>query len=511
MSVYKYNGTSVIDEVTIRKVANGSVRAYLHGREGLDMATVQSIKDKIEEAGFEWLSFTLDGKPVLEVRGFEKRNVFTNLISSEKQELPLLNFLSQNKFIQGKPTKSEEPGDRIGWKELFKKNTLFLSGLAMATADIGFSIYGFKEAKIHKMVNPHHQRDFSEMLAGFSYLGGSTMLSLYGRNDQSDLQVREMAGMILEKAQERGMVMDDSAAASLGKERKEGVFTKVDNFFRKHPAEVGNMMYFTAGTLIAQSALRNRALAKPRPDMTAQQISEMRKGGWGDTALGTTTMASGLFATFGKEKVADPDAPKKHGLGAVVDWIQSNPLAVASYGYIGSTLCHAYTTYVERKEAIRASKDLKLSASERLIAGEKVKAVPWRVLFIGATLVGEFLLSISSKGHGQGVVSDNSVNDSSVAIAADLILRQPKPMQEELIKYLGNFLGQPDVLAIGDEDAIKLLRQQVETMRNNPWAMSASSSSKNKRQSILASPQADAWRAKLASQQAGEPSLNLPA
>jgi len=456
LSVFSYKD-SVIDEITFKKTANGAVRAYLHGAAGVSADTFETIRTQLHDADFETIPFTLNDKPALEVRGFNK-------------EPQLLAVLDKNGWVKDKPQIKKDPEDNITWWDWFRKRTMQLSGVAMALADTGFIIYGIKEAKNHKMINPQHKRDFSEALAGFCYLGGSAVLTMYGRNDQSDLQIRDMAKLILQNAKERGLDVEGSAAAKLGDQPKETILTQVDNFFRKYPSEIGNMMYFSAGAFVAQAALRNRALSKPRPEMTAEQIHKMRLGGWGDTALGSLTMASGLLATLGKEKAADPDAPKKTGISGFTDWLWRNPLAMASYGYIGSTLFHTFTTYVERNEALRAMKDMTLTANERLIATQKAGAVPWRVMFIVCTLIGEFLLSISSKGHGEGVVSDNSVDTSAVAIMADLIVKQPLAFQDSLIEQMGKFLGSPDVLAMPDTEAVEILRKQVEALRQNPWA-----------------------------------------
>ncbi|MFO0389751.1 MAG: hypothetical protein ACK502_08565 [Alphaproteobacteria bacterium] len=460
MSVYKYPESQVIDEVVFKKTAQGAVRAYLHAKDDIPSEKVHEIRDVFKQNGWQAVAFNLDGKSTLEVRG----------LKTEKKFLELLN---EHKWVSGNSDHQKNPEDRISFMDKFRKTSLQSSGVAMAIADIGFIIYGLKEAKIHKAIDPtHEKRDFREALAGFSYLTGSTLLTLYGRNDQSDLQVRDVAGAMLKHAKDKGLIIpDDSALTSIGTPKKENTLGKLNNFLRQHPSEVGNMSYFTAGLLIAWSALTNRALAKPRPEMTAKQISEMRKGGWGDTALGTTTMASGLIGTFFKEKAPDPDAPHKEGIAKWWDNFMRSPLAIAGAGYVGSTLCHAYTTYTERKEALRAVADTSLSAKEHMLADMKVKAVPWRVLFIGATLVGEALLIMSSKGHGEGVQIDDTVDQSIYAISADLIARQPAEMRAGLIDYMSGYLADPKVLG-GDRQKIAAeLKVDIDNMLKNPWAL----------------------------------------
>lgn len=459
MSVYRYPQSKVIEEITFKKTENGAIRAYLYAQNG-DKAP--AVLQALRGSGYECIPFTLDGKPTLEVRGF-------------KREDDLLAFVKRHEWVEGEPAIQQDKADHISWLGKLRKRSLQASGVAMAVADIGFTVYGFQEAKAKKMINPEHRRDFSEALAGFSYLSGSTALTLYGRNDQSQFQIRDAAQLIINRAREQGYeVPGDSAANSLGGKPERGVLKKVDEFLHKHPSEIGNMLYFSAGALIASSALRHRALAKPRPEMTPKQIHEMRKGGWGDAGLGSTTMTAGLIGTFMKEKAIDPDAPHTHGIIKAVERLKSNPLTIASMLYLGSTACHAYTTYTETKEARRVVKDLSMAKSERAISAFKLKAIRWRILFICATILGEILLAISSKGHGEGVVSDDSVDKSIVAMTADMIVKQPRNLQDGLIDYMAGFLGRADVLALSDQDAKEKLRIQVEALRQNPWACTVS-------------------------------------
>ena len=488
MSIYAYQHCKVLDEVVFRRTANGALRAYIHACPQIEKGKVEEVLQAFKAKGYESIPFTVNGKPMLEVRGFKRESEF-------------ITMLSDNGYVDDKPTITQEAADKNSWGDLFRKRSLQLSGAAMMVADLGFIAYGAKNKR------------WEEALAGLAYLGGSATLLGYGRNDQSAFQIREGAQLILEHAKQKGYAIpEDTSAADVGGVRRDSVVRKVDNFFRQHPSEIGNMMYVAAGGLIAKSALQHRALAKPRDDMSAKQISEMRKGGWGDVGLGSVTIGSGLIATTVKEKAKDPDAEHHSGVGGIVDWIRESPLRAAGYGYIGSTLCHAYTTFVEHKEAKRVVNDKKVSLKERGHAQEHLNAIPWRVLFVTATLAGEVLLSISSKGHGEGVVSDSTVDDSIVAVAAELITKQPKHMQEALIQEMGKFLGMQDVLALKDDEAVDRLRRQVEEMRCNPWASKVPEAAPEAEKLnpaavadkvVLAKEAVPAWQAKMAATDKG--------
>lgn len=494
MSIYTYPQSKAIDEVTFKKSEKGGIHAYIHARTELDATTITSIINTLRGLGWQCIPSTLDGKPQLEVREF----------GHEKRLLAAL-----EEWVTGEARIQDTQDDNISFKEKFKKRSLQASGVAMAIADLGFIKYGWEESKLHKMINPGHRRDLRDALAGFSYLTGSTIFTLYGRNDQSDVQIREVAKGMLQYAKEKGLnIPSDSALSTTDKKDSKGIFKRVDALFQAYPSEIGNMAYFAAGSLIAWSALQNRAFGKTRPGMTKKQIHEMHKGGWGDTLLGSTTMVSALIGIFGKEKAHDPDAPIKKGWAKMWDYLASNPLSIAGIGYMGSTLCHAFTTYSETKEARRVARDLTAPHSERIFAEFKKGAMPWRCLFIISTIIGEILLTISSKGHGQGVVSDNSVDKSIIALTAGLIAKQPVSRQNILIEEMANFLGRSDVLATKNEEVTNLLRAEVEAMRRNPWAL-ASGPLPEKSLPAVHPAKLPAWQAKVAAETASrEPQLS---
>jgi hypothetical protein len=450
VGTYRYNESPVIKEVAFKKTGNGAIRAYLSACPDAGSEVLQGVLSHLQQSGFECIPYTFDGKPALEVRGF-------------RNDAHLITGLVDGGFIKGKADVQLDKNDQISWLDKLKTRSLQASGVAMAIADIGFIVYGMKEAEIHRRFGSNNKRDFSEALAGFCYLAGSTTLTMYGRNDQSQLQIREMAETILKNAKERGFdVPDDSVVSDIGKKRDEGLMAKVNNLFKKYPSEIGNMCYFGAGAFIAQSAMRNRVL-KGLPGGGTDW------GGVGDTALGSTTMLAGAIATFMKEKAHDPDDKKETGIKGGIEWLKSNPLSTAGMLYIGSTLCHAFTTYFDTQRSRNIVKAGGAATEQGQIAKFKLEAIPWRIMFVGATLVGEVLLSISSKGHGDGVVSDNTVNSSIIAMSADLIAKQPDHRQDALIDYMAGFLGRSDVLAMKGEEACKLLRQEVEALRKNPW------------------------------------------
>jgi len=473
VSIYNYNQPGVIDEITFKKTANGAVRAYLHARDGTDAATIQTIQQALREADFECVPYTLGDKPTLEIRNFKK-------------EMRLLKTLGEEEWIKGAPSIKLEKEDQISWWDRFRKRTLQASGLTYVVGDLGFFTYGKRE------------KDPLVVAGAISYFLGTLSLLFYGRNDQSDLQVRDLAKDIEHFVNDQKITLpQDSALHDLTKDKKQSLLEALNDFGRRYPSEIFNTVTALAGVFVATAAYKNKVRFKPKIGMDAKAIREMRQEGWMDLGLGVTTTISGLLATLVKEKIPDPDDPPAKGFAWIWEKIREHPLAISGGGYMVATMCHAGSTWKAYREAKRVG-DV-----------ERLSSVPGRAVFVAMAFLSEFLLAISSKGHGQGVVSDTSVDDSAVAIAAELILKQPKNVQDNLIQYMGKFLGQPDVLAAGDEDTTQKLRRQVEAMRNNPWAQTTAT--KNEPHAIATAtpkPETPTWQAKLAAKEAAQPQLS---
>ena len=434
MSVYKYNQSKVIDEITFKKTAKGAVRAYLHARPEVGVEELNHAIKILKDAGFECIPFTLDGKPTLEVRGF-------------KRETQFLSLLNDNKLVNGNAEIVKQPEDIIDWRDKLKERSLQLSGLFYVVGDYNFFTYGRREA---------HPED---MLAGLMYAGGTTALVGFGRNDQSDRQVRDLSKKIMHHLAEAGVKLpEDHALHHLVTTKKKNLFENVHDTFERYPSEMFNLFTGLAGACITASALKYKVLKTPAAHMDLHAIKAMRTEGWLDVGLGTLTMASTAIGGLVDEKAHDPDAPQSHVVQAVLDWVRERPLTVAAAGLLVSTGCHAVSTYKAYDEA------------KRIGDMGRLGAIVNRATFVATNLAAELLISISSKGHGEGVVSDKSVDISAIAVAAELIAKQPEDVRESLIDYMGKFLGQPKLLAMDDQEVIKLLRHQVEAMCSNPWA-----------------------------------------
>jgi len=428
-SDYSYPESKIIDGIIFRESARGAHRAYLHASTMADNNALHDAVEKLVAKGWQCIPYTFDDKPMLEVRGFAR-------------DSQLVSLLSELKLTSGQVSISENEKAAPGFIDRLKKRSLQASGVFYGVGDAYFIGYGHKgESKLNTA-------------AGIFYALPTPVLLAYGKNDQSSLQIEDLSRQMSKYLTNEGIKLpNECSLQSIVDDHKKGLIKTTNDLFQRYPSEFMNLSFAVAGACIAAAAV---------PYLGKGVVKDKRLENWLNVGVGASTISSGLFAAMVNEKKHDPDAPKKHGLAAVWEWAQEKPLAVAGIGYIVSTFLHAASAKVGMRSKDPAHRE----------------AVKMRWVFVGASLIAELLVAISSKGHGQGVVSDNSVDNSVIALSADLISKQPPAMQESLIEHVATFLGRPDVMAVKDANIREKLHTQVEAMRNNPWAHAVDASPK---------------------------------
>ena len=479
MSIYRYSD-SLVDEVTIRrsKQSKGDI-GYLHARSDARPDELAALREALHHEGWQVVPFQFDGQPTLQVRGF-------------KTEDKLFEYLGQRGHIRGTPRIEKTENDRITTKEKLKKGTLQASGAFYVLGDAGYTTYGYKGSNAWNI------------FAGLFYFLGSASLLRYGRRDQSEPQVKNIAEKINRFLYNEKVTMpDDCALKEITKDKDKGVLHKIENFFSRYPAEMMNIFFTVAGLCIIASVfgelkelgkksveysqMLKKGIANPAEkkfiEKELKEIPHHYAAKYLDIGLGSLTAASGLTSAFMKEKSPDPTKPKRKGLAGVWDWVREKPLRIAGYGYIGSTLCHAVSTTIEINKSNQFIKEYggvsasQFGATAKDFSGaldnaiSKKKSLPFRALFVGANLIAEFLMSISSKGHGEGVKSDGGVERSVYAIAADAIARQNPDLQPQLVERMSGMLAAADVIGGSAAMHVAGIMEQLNGIRANPWVM----------------------------------------
>lgn len=469
MTNYLYNPTSTIEKIAFKKADNGSTRAYLVAGDHASEADIVKVVKAICDQGLYAIHSMCDGKPALEVRGYLFEKSVRDLMSGKN-------------FVMGEPKIEQEKG--ASFTESLRGRTLQgTSGFFMA-ADYCYSRYGYLEG---------HPEGVA---AGIAYGIGSATMGLVGTNAQAVDEIKRQTRKLLAYTKEHGIDTSKSFAVPIVTENnKRDVFHQIVDFLQTYPTEIGNSFTSLAGSLIAYESYKYKVAPK-------FPAGHSKASGYMDIGLGLSTITSGLVGAWVKEKKHDPDVPRQAGLAGMWEWIQERPLSVAAFGYMCSTACHTFSTIVDYRKAH--------STGDQKTLG----AVKWRAGFIGCTIIGEILMALSSKGHGEGVKSDPSTEDSVLSIAAEIIVGQKPAVQAELIDNISTFLGRADVLGGKDTDMKQRLAQKVAMMRNNPWAHALSEVNKDAVPAAIAARPAmakelTAWQAKVAASQALTPTTSL--
>lgn len=438
MPLYQFQSGSILDEVAILTNESGGTRAYLHAAAGTRPDQLLQIQTSIEHLGWKAVPIVHDGKPVLEVRGFKKHAA-------------ALKTLRDNGWTQGEPATTALDGDVRTSKQKLENATLRAAGLSYNVGDTAYLWYTVQkfldhrlEATATRMGNFFNGLDIA---GGIGYAMGSLALTKYGSRDQSQNTIQEASRKVQNYLRREGCAVNDqSALRKVVKDPKRNFWGQLDHTFAKYPSETLNSVYVGVGAVLSAAAFYRTITAFNAGDRETA-IEEA----W-DVGLGTITAASALTGLLVKEKKIEDDERRK-GLGRVLDWIQEKPLRATGFGYMVATLFHANSTRLKYKK------------NDPVVR----KSIIGRAIFVGANVVAEILMALSSKGHGTGVKPDESVDQTVIAATAESLLHYPEHERLRLIDQLAGYMASPEVLGGKVDDIATQLRNYVDALKNNPW------------------------------------------
>lgn len=445
---------SLIDSVAIVSTLNGSNRAYIHIPEDKESEAYQRVMLALEKNRFMVIPAEYQGKPALEVRGFDKPEKF-------------LKQLELTGLTDGCPNKSDMAEEKFSTKELLRHRTLNIAGKLYVVGDVALAGYALRDLI--------KDQAFSETFATLGYASGTQFLIKYAK-DQTPVRLQDMARDMLHHLHASGIDAPvDSAILSAARETDHTTMQRLDRWFRKHPSELMNASFGFAGLMMVNAAQHYSYSPQPweSPETIARRSKRTDYQRTLDTVLGSTTFVSGLTSIAIKEKERDKDAPPKEGLERMWEWVQERPLRIAGYGYMISTVIHGLSTYSMLMDHYR---EYKSGGHTQELVDAVSRA--FRGVFVITNLMAEFLISLSSKGHGHGVGDDSNeskMNESAFRLAADLINRLEPEHRAGAEEHLANFLSHKDALNLPKEKIIASMRHEAETLKENPWAMNAPS------------------------------------
>lgn len=422
---------------------SGGMRAYLHANVAASSEQLRSIKQMLRERGLQCVPTIVEGVPVLEARGFEKKEDFLALVN-------------QVGLISGAPAITQDPGEQRSFVEKAKSSTLRLAGYSYNIGDLAYMYYATAPVVKDWAASNKESRFFGVVgvVAGIGYALGSLCLTFFGAKDQSLNIIKSSTSKIERFARKEGYaVPPESSIAFVNAEPDRSFFGKIKATLARYPSEALNTIYTGVGLCISAASFYKGT--RPVSHLVGEELIAAKRHNRNeliDVGLGAVTATSALIGITVKETKRVEGDPKRTGIGGIVDWVKEKPLRATGIGYGIATGWHALSTYNHWKDGT-----------------EPRKYLYGRVIFIAANVFSEIMLAISSKGHGSGVKPDTSVDDSVMATAAELVLRQPTEKREAIIHQLSGYMASPEVLAMKADDVEKSLRAHINLLDNNPW------------------------------------------
>ncbi|HEU5046986.1 MAG TPA: hypothetical protein VFT64_04000 [Rickettsiales bacterium] len=487
MTIYSFRNDSLIDEVAVTHTRGGGVRAYLHARDDAPPQKLEMLQEALTGAAMRWTPITHNGKAALEVRHIGK--------NGQK----LLSLLEREGVTSGQPERKVNPENQISFKDKLRSNTLRLSGLSYTAGDIGFVVYGYKDSITKGPDGKTRIKDPQNLLAGIFYALGSPIITFFGKGDKSDIQLRHMSYNTMKLLEQKGFnVPHDAALRSITDQHNSTIGRRILSMCKRYPAEIGNSLFGVAGSMVLWAGIRDygkiKAGTSAKSPVTA--ISDM--------SLGVVTMLAGA-ASLIPEEVPKPGEPKKTGIAGAWEWVKEKPLRTAGLLLGLSTIGHTTSTLVEQRNSARqvangASESLKADAQKN------IGALLGRWGFVVTNLLAEVLMSLSSKGHGEGVESDTSLHPSLYSAMGDLIQRSPPEKRASMLETIASYLSDKDNLNL-DEDTIKEgIQRHMKDLTNNPWLIKPAEPQQNAQQADAAPRKA--WRDVVTQQAQAAPAMS---
>jgi hypothetical protein len=494
MPLYRYSGSSTIDEVRFFSNENGGTRAYLHAAKHADPEKLQAVIHDLNKQGFVTSPCHLNGQEVLEVRGFGK-------------ESKLRAALGEVGAVHGHPHRDELGDDKLDVLAWFKQKSLIISALFYLVGDFCFIKYEKVNTKIkdtkkdekHAALNAaiatfntdksaankvaeytdvDNRSKFAkskvwDWLAGYGYLAGSTssLASLMLRGDTSQMELGSISRFISDAARDAGLEVAGHPALqnAMGLHDTRSKAAKV---FTTYSAEMMNLSFATAGLAIAKDSFEtHQRLSKEEKafghvyDFSKDQRHlDDKSVAFKDVVLGTGTVLSGVTSSIIKEKPVDPNKQRKKGVAGVIEYMKERPLRIAGAGYLISTVIHLWSSLQERGSI---KNENKIRGTDNQFPTDHTT---YRLGFVIMNLIAEVIMYFSSKGHGEGMKSDESLDITATSMVAQMIAKKPLEEREALVNTMAEALAQQQALGIKVDKAKTMLHEQLAALEKNPWA-----------------------------------------
>lgn len=340
------------------------------------------------------------------------------------------------------------------------------------------------------------QGGWFKILSGVGYAIGSFILASYGSRDQAQAEIKNAVQKIDRYILKEQLVPQgtETILTQESGQKKTGWTARIDGVLKRYPSEALNIVYTGVGLALMRSSFKQiRGMSAQIKELekiinpTKHQLETLKsqkEHRWTeriDIGLGAVTAGSALAGLLITErKPVEGEKEPATWLGKAWRKVQAQPLIATGYGYMIATGFHAAATAKKwQPDALQKAAIDKKATGVSLTPAETKhiedlnwnrKVVAGRGVFVGLNVVAELLMAFSSKGHGVGVKSDISIDDSVISATAEFIANQPKAQQELLIQRVSGYMASPDILDEKTDVIASKLREQIANYAYNPWS-----------------------------------------
>lgn len=480
MTIYSWGSSASVQKMQIRPYGKKGQEAVLYAATGAQKGELAQVPDMLRAFGLTVIPEIKDGQHVIRVRGF-----------NSEQELTAA--LEQNGFVDAAARKAEaspkEPIINIKKNPLqaIREKSLKASGYVYLIGDAALVAAGIK------------RKDVNEFLSGAAFSTSSIVLARYGEK-KVDKAFDDIYDKMLLQFSKEGVEIPEAKhlkTEDLGKPN--GIIERIENFLYDHPAEVNVAINAFAGFQLLKAGMN---LAK------TDKSAGMFKSAAG--ALITTGMLTALLVPEkAKEKkpqtmddvsanlqadaqAADvwkkPEVEEKKGpLGSLLsplksftDWVQEKPLRVGGYLAIANNVMQASSAISEKNSAKRKIQRLEgqmeqLGGSNAALQSQLDTARKnqnnWMFNMAAASsyMVGNGLLSISSKDADASMGNGNDPFAQIYSAASAILANQPQEVQDAMINKMAFYLAEQKEITRPAEEIARLMRDHLTQVKQSPW------------------------------------------
>lgn len=423
MNNYRFSAGSPVSNVGFTKANGYPSIAKLSAAENASQSKLSEIRRAMEANGWVAVPAMVDGKNILEIRGF----------GSEQQ---CVDFLSKQGFIKGVegidslPEPQQETCEPTGWQKFLQQYSLRIAGVANLIGDVGF------------LGNGLQTKDKYKIAGGALYTLGGANLTLFGKPKDGQGEEDVTAGMA-NVLQQKHSDIGETALGNIVAQQTASNAQAANSFLAHHGVQ-NTLLAYTAGA----GAMLASGIKKHRAGEGSAAL------GYGISSFALKSLSLLIPEKLKKERVAVSEKDEKNNgvISGMIEWVREKPLRLFGYGSLVTDSLLALDTYQTYKNNPQKS------------------GYMWAGVTTTSYIVADLMMAISNKNPANTTDRFNEEEQRYVeALAAEALIRQPKETRECLLLEVAEFLAKrPETQ--GDAATISsAIKSQLTALGSSPW------------------------------------------